>query len=1027
MKRIFRVVLVLLAAAVLGAAGVYFYPVLMSFLHPFSPDKAPIRLVAIMPGTFVMGSGKGDFFRETPVHKVTLSKPFFMGATEVTQAQYEAVMGETPSRFKGDDFPVESVSRSDAVEFGRKLTEIEAEAGRLPDGMEYRLPTEAEWEYCCRAGNTGDFGSGDDESLLGEYAWFKDNSEGKAHPVGTRKPNSWGLYDMHGNVQEWCLDGYSEYLASVDAQIDPVLWKEGMAGILRGGDWGDEAGQCSSAWRNSDNSIHAFFFYGFRVVLAHADAANQVTLAARAYKEISALRRAAKNAPIALVAIPAGSFRMGSENGDGDETPVHRARIATAFCIGATEVTQSQYRALMGANPSRFRGDDLPVEQVTWSEAAEFCSKLTESERNEGNLPDGMVYRLPTEAEWEYCCRAGSASEYCFGGDANVLRDFAWLDSNSAGSTRPVGQKKPNAWGLYDMHGNVFEYCEDWYECRYLRECDGQADYFGPSTGTDTVLRGGSWNRDASFARSAFRSGCDPYAGMDSLGFRIVLGRDFVGEERRANERWKQEAMQNLRSQLVAIPPGTFSMGSETGCDDEKPVHLVTISRGFYIGAMEVTQAQYRAVMGENPSEYEGDNLPVEGMSWEEAVEFCRRLTEAERERGSLLDGMVYRLPTEAEWEYCCRAESTGDYYFGADGSLLGDYAWIEGNFGGKPHQVGSKKPNAWGLYDMYGNVGEWCQDLYSAYHFDPAPQVDPIGPARGDSRVARSSSCCLRGQYSSSSYRFEYETGYCFPDVGFRVVLGRDLIGEGCKAWKEALRQIKSNLIHISPGTFLVDFEKDPAKEKHTRKVSISREFQIGATEVTQSQFMAVMGVNPSRFIGDDLPIECVSWDDAVEFCRRLTESERKSGRLPRGQIYRLPTEAEWEYCCLAGSKAEHPWSTSEGTWDLLGNYAWFEGNSGGEPHRVASKMPNAWGLYDMIGNVSEWCQDYYAERPIEADDQVDPIGPAKGECRLMRGGDWHIKAASVRSDSRWRGLEFMGSVGEGFRVVLGPILVQP
>jgi formylglycine-generating enzyme required for sulfatase activity len=241
-----------------------------------SANSIGMEFKLIPAGTYTMGDGTGNE-DETP-HKVTLTKPFKMGVHEVTQAQYEQVMGVNPSEFKGADHPVEMVSCEDALAFCRRLSELPAEkvAGNV-----YRLPTEAEWEYACRAGTTTKYSFGDDDSLLGDYArffgaselgdyaWFLWNSGDATHPVGSKQPNAWGLCGMHGNVVEWCQDRHGDY--PVGAVTDPTGATSGYGGVIRGGCWGFPAKQCRSAARGSIDPSLRFSYGGFRVCLSPSD------------------------------------------------------------------------------------------------------------------------------------------------------------------------------------------------------------------------------------------------------------------------------------------------------------------------------------------------------------------------------------------------------------------------------------------------------------------------------------------------------------------------------------------------------------------------------------------------------------------------------------------------------------------------------------------------------------------------------------------------------------------------------------
>ncbi|MCG3149017.1 MAG: Hercynine oxygenase [Verrucomicrobiae bacterium] len=214
-----------------------------------------------------------------------------------------------------------------------------------------------------------------------------------------------------------------------------------------------------------------------------------------------------------FVLIPPGSFMMGSESGDIDEKPVHKVTFRHAFYLGKYEVTQEQWESVIGTNPSNFKGTKKPVERVSWDDCQKFFARLKEK------LPK-QTFRLPTEAEWEYACRAGAHTLYGFGDDEPSLRQYAWYSESSPPSTHPVGEKKSNAWGLYDMHGNVWEWCVDWYGDYSASD---KTNPVGPDSGQNRVLRGGACYNKASALRTANRYCNYQGARYSYFGFRVVL------------------------------------------------------------------------------------------------------------------------------------------------------------------------------------------------------------------------------------------------------------------------------------------------------------------------------------------------------------------------------------------------------------------------------------------------------------------------------------------------------------------------
>jgi formylglycine-generating enzyme required for sulfatase activity len=482
-----------------------------------------------------------------------------------------------------------------------------------------------------------------------------------------------------------------------------------------------------------------------------------------------------------MVLIPAGEYRMGSPDSDSqagrEQKPQHPVRITKPFYLGKYLVTQQQWESLMGSNPARFKGPKNPAVWVGWEHCQAFLQRLN---ANSGGR--GGKFVLPSEAQWEYACRAGTNTRYGFGDDEKKLGDYAWYKANSGDKTHPVGEKKPNAWGLFDMHGNAWEWCQDWWDGGYYAKSPAD-DPAGPAGGAYHVFRGGGCTNPAQSCRSAFRGGALPSYRDDRLGLRLCLlpadkvgtlvvatpekPRPAAGKTKSLSKELTIDLRSGIQLELVLIPPGEFRMGSTEEDEGATPQHRVRITKPFYFGRYPVTQEQWEAVMGANPSNFKGAMNPVDQVTWIQCQDFLGKLGAMPgRPTGK------FALPTEAQWEYACRAGSSSRYYCGNDEKQLGECAWYMGNSGNKTHTVGEKNPNAWGLFDMHGNVWEWCQDWYDEGYYVTSPADDPTGPSRGSFRACRGGGWYDVPKRCRDAARNPKEPGERSLDVGFRVVL---------------------------------------------------------------------------------------------------------------------------------------------------------------------------------------------------------------------------------------------------------------
>ena len=531
---------------------------------------------------------------------------------------------------------------------------------------------------------------------------------------------------------------------------------------------------------------------------------------------------------------------------------------------------------------------------------------------------------------------------------------------------------------------------------------------------------------------------------------------------------------------MILVEGGTFKMGatSDQGIviyGDEEPTHDVTLSY-YYIGETEVTQELWKAVTDINLSNFSGLRRPVETVSWNDCQYFITRLNS--------LTGQNFRLPTEAEWEFAARGGNNSGCYMYAGSNSLDDVAWYWDNSRRETHEVAQKAPNELGLYDMSGNVYEWCQDWYGSY--SSSSQTNPTGPSSGSDRVSRGSCWDSYASECRLSIRHSYSPNNKGKHLGLRLVLpieeGDDVLdgivrvdknslsftaAEGSdtftvnsntrwsvtsdQAWctvdpssgsgngsivvnvlentstesRSATITVKAgitktisvtqvgaapanqsvrtftingvsfNMILVEGGSFTMGATSEQGDDvwaTPTHRVTLSY-YYIGETEVTQDLWQAVMGNNPSYYKESRHPVECVSWKKCQDFVTQLNALI--------GENFRLPTEAEWEFAARGGNNSKgYRYSGSNN----IDEVAWYEDNITGKTftYYVAKKSPNELGLYDMSGNVYEWCQDW--DGSYSSSSQTNPTGPASGDYRVIRGGCWNTSERCCRVAYRWR-----------------------
>ena len=1087
-------------------------------------DTLSINMMCVEGGTFQMGAtpemDPDALAHEAPVHSVTLSD-YYIGQIEVTQALWKTVMGTNPSTVKDNNRPVNNVSWEDCQVFIEKLNQT--------TGYSFRLPTEAEWEYAARGGNKsrGYKYAGSDN--IDEVAWYKDNSGGKYQPFALKKPNELGIYDMSGNVFEWCQDWYGPY--SADAQVNPQGPESGPYHMIRGGGWkhtqsnrvtyrrttganlditsiglrlvhdtivpppepeyvdlglsvkwatfnvgatspedygdyfawGETEPKETYSWATykwgTSSNLTKYNTTDGKTTLEPEDDAAYVNWGGKwrmpTKEEMHELfdkctwteeTRNGINGHIVTgpngnsIFLPIAGFYNKDEFGEG----IQKANINAYYWTNSKTIDLQSRAYDLGVNtlqgeygislntrrlgfPIRPVYDDRPTLTVIPTPEDAKVSFLCTGYQAQGHSitvdkGKNVLYQV-SNVDAGYLSQGDSI--YNLTKDTTLyvtLRPFSdgnWVKVDKSEYTKQEGYYVSRNNGGFASH-SVWNY----YvlpvlpgETYRVRGIAGQhaALWMAASTAPDPATNTRPTKISCCANRGVAAYVADEVTIPDGAKYLIINSRN--GQEMMVERKVPDPCLvvkvnDTLSINLMCVEGGTFRMGAMEGDtqakENEKPAHEVTLTYDYLIMQTEVTQGLWEAVMGEDiydlisksptptakPISTKGD-FPVGYVQLSQCLEFIDRLNS--------LTGLHFRMPSEAEWEYAARGGNKSKGYLYAGSNDITQVA--QTSLG----TVAKLLPNELGIYDMSGNIAEMTLD-YLPNHDTGYPsanaQVNPRQISPTGNRAIRGLRWNTTEINCRISHRNAYTTTYSGNGMGFRLVLSEE----------QDFRTIHVNgsyfdMSFVKGGTFMMGSDTGEADEQPVHEVTLS-DYYIGQTEVTQHLWKKVMGDenNPSATKENNLPVTNITWDEAQTFVERLSELT--------GMRFRLPAEAEWEYAARGGQKSKGYTYAGSNDIDEVG---WYNGNSSNKTHAVGQKQPNELGIYDMTGNVWEYCSDWHM--PYSAQAQTNPTGAATGEKHVLRGGCYHYDSKNCTNTNRHSYYTpDKGGASTGLRIVLEP-----
>ena len=1034
----------------------------------------------------------------------------------------------------------------------------------------FRLPTEAEWEWAAQDGSARRKWAGaNDESALASCAWYRANGGDKTHAAGKKSANAFGLSDMSGNVQEWCWDWYGDLTPG--GGEDPTGEAGGTKRSMRGGSWKEDAANAACAFRSGLESFKTENTLGFRLVCRPQGKIPVTYNKDTGAGQVGSVKFTMKK----IDAVTNGT--IGHNDQDAIPNKPHTVTLSQYY-LGETEVTQELYEAVMGNNPSFFddSGNKMnaldepvdtsiaagevqkkrPVENVNWYHALAFCNALTQKtglgddacvywldghvyntdDAGAKKVPEGRWsnkgFRLPTEAEWEWAAQGGSTRHKWAGTDTeSALTGYAWYESNSGNKTHEVKQKNANAFGLYDMSGNIYEWCWDGFVNQ--TPAGGLTDPLGAESDSYKVCRGGSYQSKKEYNACAFRSVSSPeffltpdmYTGIrlacgamtpsgrctvrfSAEGGRIEANingnRFYSGDTAFTGQKvwfhaYAEDSDYELKNwtnngTVIAEASNAVVYNHTVTADADIKVTFIKKSDPIIRFSVDGGHGTLKAIVkGKEISS--GEQVPLRSN-----VHFI-----AKPESGYTVDGWTKNGDsvngTHLGYNYSATENAdvrvrfkvkTYTVRFGAEGGGTVS-ATVDGSPISSPYEAVKGTQMVFSaMPDTYYRLKEWTCD--GSIVSTETPYTYTVGTKAVNIKalfdVNRARVSFTANENGSGSVK-AYINGSPISS-GSLVEHGKEILFIGWPGFRKAIdkwecdgsvltetgvdpqyRHTVTAPVDGQPLNVKVYFsEADNTKtftaagvnfkmilinpavdgtvgsnnisDNNEHEVSLST-YYIADTEVTQELWEKVMSENPSHYNNPDdparknRPVENVTWVRAVLFCNILTEeaglgesecvywcnghtygiNDILDGKDPEMKMgkrgFRLPTEAEWEWAAQDGS-LRYTWA---GTNDKsnLPNYAWYNVHAA-QTYPVTRKQPTTNGLYDMSGNVAEWCWDWYTDTTPAGG--INPTGAQSGNKHAIRGGSYNSSASGIKC--AFRDKSWNGNKDVGLRVVKRP-----